>query len=131
MARRIALACLGVVAASAAGADTLSDCSQARNPQLRLRACSEVIAGPSYSTEQKALAYRNRGNARADAGVGAQAVADFTEAIHLGEAAGYAGRGRAKLGMQEIEGAIADYNEAVRSRREMRLITQPGATRTS
>jgi Flp pilus assembly protein TadD len=97
-------------------ADTLSDCSQNRNSALRLHACTDVIAGAGYSVDQKALAYRNRGNARSDAGAGGQAVADFSEAIRLqsNEPAGYAGRGRARLIVRDVDGAIADYSEAIR-----------------
>ena len=76
--RRFALTYLVVtVAASSAFADTLADCAQVRDAGLRLRACSEIIDGPSYGTADKALAYRNRGNARADAGANAQALPDF------------------------------------------------------
>ena len=116
MLRRIGLACLAIVVAKGAIADTLADCSQGRNAELRLRACSEVIASPAYGSDDKALAYRNCGNARADAGAAARAVADFTEAIKLrpSETASYAGRGRARLTLGDITGAIADYSEALR-----------------
>ena len=105
-----------ILGTGSAVADSLSDCTQARNSELRLRACSDIVWGPSYTAEEKALAYRNRGNVRADAGAGPQAVADFTEAIRLrpADAANYAGRGRARLAVQELEGAIADYSEALR-----------------
>ena len=117
MMARLGLACLAlVVGAGAAYADVLADCSQNRNPELRLRACSAVILGPGYSPDEKALAYRNRGNARADAGANAQAVIDFSEAIRLRpkDVAGYGGRGRVKLALQDLDGAIADYSEALR-----------------
>jgi len=73
------------------------------------------LARPS-APDQKAAAYRNRGNARADAGALAQALADFGAAVRLqpGEAASYAGRGRARLALQDLDGAIADYGEALR-----------------
>lgn len=117
MVRRIGLGCL-VVAVTASGsiADTLADCTQGRNSDIRLRACSEIVASPAYGSDQKALAYRNRGNARADAGAAAQAVADFNEAIRLRpeDASGHAGRGRARLALGDIAGTIADYGEAAR-----------------
>ena len=99
-----------------ARADSLEDCGQARNTDLRLRACSEVIAGARFNADDKARAYRNRGNLRADAGAGAQAVADFNEAVRLNpnEVAGYAGRARARLATQDLDGAIADYSDALR-----------------
>jgi tetratricopeptide (TPR) repeat protein len=116
MVRRIGLACLTVVAAGGAFANTLADCSQGRNSNLRLRACSEVIASPVYSADDRALAYRNRGNARADAGAAAQAVADFNEAITLrpNDGSSYAGRARARLALRDVAGTVADYSEALR-----------------
>ena len=117
MLRRIGLACLVAVAAvSGARADPLADCSQGRNSELRLRACSEVISSPTYGSDGKAVAYRNRGNARADAGAATEAVADFSEAIKLrpNDASSFAGRGRAKLTLGDVSGAIADYTEAIR-----------------
>jgi len=61
--RGIGLACLLLVCgAGPASADALADCNQGRNAELRLRACSQIIAGADYSPEQKAVAYRNRGN---------------------------------------------------------------------
>jgi tetratricopeptide (TPR) repeat protein len=115
--KRIGLACLVVsAAASGAIADTLADCSQGRNSDVRLRACSDIIAAPAYGPNEKALAYRNRGNARADAGASAQAVADFNEAIRLrpNDASGYAGRARAQLALRNVAAAIDDYDAALR-----------------
>jgi tetratricopeptide (TPR) repeat protein len=121
MMRRVGLACL-VIAAAASGAvaDTIADCTLGRNSDVRLRACSEIISSPTHGPEDKALAYRNRGNARADAGAASQAVADFNEAIRLrpDDASGYAGRGRARLALGDSAGAVADYGEAVRLKPE-------------
>ena len=115
--RRIALASLAVaVAASQAMADPLADCSRGRNAEVRWRACSEVIASSAFGSDDKAVAYLNRGNARADAGAAAEAIADFSETIKLRpkDAASHAGRGRARLTLGDISGAIADYSEALR-----------------
>jgi tetratricopeptide (TPR) repeat protein len=117
MGARIVLAgCCLCVTAHAALAESLADCSQARNAELRLRACSEIIASTAATPEDKALAYRNRGNARADAGANEQAMGDFNQAIVLrpGDTANYAGRARAKLGLRDLPGATADYSEAIR-----------------
>ena len=117
VARRLGLSSFVLlVGLGSARADSLADCSQARNADLRLRACSEVISGARYSSDDKARAYRNRGNLRADAGAAAQAVEDFNEAIRLNpnEVAGYAGRARARLAVQDLDGAIADYGDALR-----------------
>jgi tetratricopeptide (TPR) repeat protein len=115
--RRIALASVAVaVAASQAMADPLADCSRGRNAEVRLRACSEVIASSAFGPDDKAVAYRNRGNARADAGAAPQAIADFSEAIKLrpNDAASHAGLARAKVSLGDISGAVADYSEALR-----------------
>ena len=117
VARRLGFASVVLlVGLGSARADSLADCSQARNADIRLRACSEVISGARYSSDDKARAYRNRGNLRADAGAAAQAVADFNEAIRLNpnEVAGYAGRARARFAVQDLDGAIADYGDALR-----------------
>jgi tetratricopeptide (TPR) repeat protein len=97
-------------------ADSVADCNQVRDPRLRLLACSEVIAGSSYSTNEKAVAYRNRGNARADAGANVEALADFNETVSLrpDDAAGLAGRARVRLALRDFDGAVADYSEALR-----------------
>jgi tetratricopeptide (TPR) repeat protein len=104
------------VAASQVAANPLADCSRGRNAEVRLRACSQVIAGSAFGPDDKAVAYRNRGNARADAGAAAEAIADFTESIKLrpNDAASHADRGRARLTLGDIPGAIADYSEGLR-----------------
>ena len=116
MLRKLGFAYLAIATATGASADTLADCGQGRNAELRLRACSEVIAGSSYTVDDRLLAYRNRGHARADAGASAEAVVDFSEAIKLrpNDASSHAGRGRAKLALGDATGAIADYDEALR-----------------
>ena len=105
--------CLG---AGVAVADPVSDCSHGSNSSVRLRACTEVIGGAAYGADEKAIAYRNRGNARADAGANVQAAGDFGEVIRLrpNDPAGYAGRGRTRLALRDFDGAIADYGEALR-----------------
>ena len=58
MLRQVVLACfIATTASGPARATSLDDCSQNRSQEVRLRACSEIIAG------QKALAFRNRCNA--------------------------------------------------------------------
>ena len=114
---RLAIAWVALsLGTGAAVADPLSDCGQGRSSDVRMRACTEVINGAAYGPDQKAIAYRNRGNARADAGSSAQAVADLSEAIRLrpSDPASHAGRGRARLAVRDVEGAIADYGEALR-----------------
>jgi Flp pilus assembly protein TadD len=114
--QRVGGTCLALaIATGAAQADVIADCNQVREPKLRLRACSDIISG-SYAAGEKAIAYRNRGSARADAGAGEQALGDFTEAIRLrpDEVAGYVGRAPVRLALRDLDGAIADYSEALR-----------------
>ena len=112
-----AVLCLCIlVATTAVSADVFSDCGQSHDGPVQLHACSEIIAGTGYNADHKASAYRNRGNARVEAGALPHALADFAEAVRLqpAEASSYAGRGRVRLALQDLDGAIADYNEALR-----------------
>ena len=105
-----------VASGGAAWADAIEDCAQARNLEMRVKACTQVISGPDFSGEQKAMAYRNRGLARVDAGARDPAIADLGEAIRLnaGDAAAYAGRANARLAKGETDAAIADLTAALR-----------------
>jgi len=96
-------------------AETADGCRQARDPQLRLQACSQIIADPSASIEAKATAFRNRGMTRADAGVGDLAIADFNDALALNpnDATTLSSRGHARLTRGDNVGAIADFSAAI------------------
>lgn len=113
---RIAIACLFIVVPQRASADPLGDCTHGKNAEFRLRACSEVISSSAYGSKERALAYRNRGIARVDAGAAAQAVDDLSKAIELrpDDAFSYAGRGRARVALRDLAGALSDYSEALR-----------------
>lgn len=111
-----ALACVlfwGV--AQQAQAETADDCRQGRNSQLRLQACSQIIASTDTSPEAKASAFRNRGMARADAGAADLAIADFTDALALNpnDATTLSSRGHARLTRGDADGAIADFSAAI------------------
>lgn len=102
--------------ATGARAEPVADCRQGRDPALRLAACSAVIAGASFSLDEKAAAYRHRGNARLDAGALAEAIADLGDAIRLKPAdwSAYLIRAQALVRTRDTAGAIADYGEAIR-----------------
>ena len=113
---KFAIAFLCVVASfESAVADRIDDCHGERGPDVRLAACTEIITGLSFSADVKALAYRNRGDVRSQAGAFGQAVADFSAAIRLrtDDALAFAGRGWA-LSTRDLTGAIRDYDEAIR-----------------
>lgn len=117
------LAIIGLILAATsrvAIADAVHDCSQDLRPKVSseasLRACTEIIMNPSFGSDEKALAYRYRGDARTNAGAVREAIADFNESIRLkkNNADAFADRGRAKFAARNVAGAIADYSEAIR-----------------
>lgn len=97
-------------------ADTIADCSQGIDNELRIEACTEVIERLDKPPDELARAYRNRGSAYSVIGSQEKAIADFTEAIRLkGDyAIAFGDRGQAKLAKGEFHGAIADYSDAIR-----------------
>jgi tetratricopeptide (TPR) repeat protein len=101
-----------------ARADALGDCIRASDPAARILACSEVIAGTAHSLSEKAVAYRNRGRARGQAGALDAAMADLNEAVKLNptDNQAFTYRALARTGQGDIDGAIADYSEVIRLR---------------
>jgi len=97
-------------------ADVIDDCRSARSAEIQLSACSEIIASAAYSPTDKAMAFRNRGRARSDAGALDLALADLSEAIWLNPSEGplYITRGLVRVRLNDLVGAIADYSEAIR-----------------
>jgi tetratricopeptide (TPR) repeat protein len=97
-------------------ADVLEDCRSARSAEIQLSACSEIIASAASSPTDKAMAFRNRGRARSDAGALDLALADLSEAIRLNPTEGplYITRGLVRVRLNDLVGAIADYSEAIR-----------------
>ncbi len=116
MLRRTSLAAilLGLMA-GAAVADVFDDCRRPPRGVSRLAACGEVVKGTAFSSEQKAAAYRYRGDARLAAGALADAIADFTEALKIAPtmAPALAGRGQGYLLSGAYDQAIADYSAAI------------------
>ena len=107
-----------VVIASVARADALGDCTRANDPAARILACSEVIAGTTHSAAEKAVAYRNRGRARGQAGALDTAIEDLNEAVKLApmDNQAFTYRALARTGRGDVDGAIADYSEVIRLR---------------
>jgi tetratricopeptide (TPR) repeat protein len=97
-------------------ADTESDCRLSRDPAISIRACTEIIDSTSYSAEQRADAFRRRGNARASAGALDDALHDFDAAIGLrsNDARTFAARAEIRLSRGDSGGALADLANAVR-----------------
>lgn len=107
-----------LVFTATAQADALDDCSRASDPAARVLACSEVIGGTAYSLAGKAIAYRNRGRTRGQAGALDAAIADLSEAVKLNPAdnQAFTYRALARTGLGDVDGAIADYGEVIRLR---------------
>ena len=109
-----------VLGATTALADSIADCNQARKPELRIMACSELIARAGklkrQDREEIALIYRRRGSAYLATGEPGEAMADFSEAIRFkpGYALAYYERGQAALALQNRDQAMADYGTALR-----------------
>lgn len=111
-----ALLGIALVLADAARADAISDCGQSRNLTARVAACTEIVSGAGFSSGQKALAYRNRGLARADAGAHDQAILDLNEALRLDpdDAVAFDTRAHSRLAKGATDQAIADFSSAMR-----------------
>lgn len=105
----VALGCQAVAA------DPLAECRQRRDVASKVKACSEIIDGPSYAIELKAEAFRNRGNTRLAAGALADAENDLDAAIMLApdDEQARASRGEVRLSRGNVNGAIADFDRAI------------------
>ncbi len=97
-------------------ADVETDCRQNRNFAVRLHACTKLIDDPSTSSAQKALAYRNRGRIRVDAGAHQEALTDLNAAIRLkpDDALAFANRAHVRLALGEHKSAVVDLTKAIR-----------------
>lgn len=111
--------CLSMVDVDpATAAETFDDCRLAASAERRLAACTAVIGSPNAAAEQKAVAYRNRGRVRTEAGAFDQAMDDLTEAIRLapGDLQAYLYRAQARTARGDLDRAIGDYGEVIRLR---------------
>ena len=69
MKHRAAIAILlFAVPVQTAAADLIGECRGHSWPDVQLRACTEIIMSPGFGLDARALAYRNRGDARTNAG---------------------------------------------------------------
>jgi tetratricopeptide (TPR) repeat protein len=113
---KVALGCMILaLVGRAANASTLDDCLQGSQAATRIPACTEIINNANYSVDEKATAYRSRGQAHADAGADRMALDDFNSSIGLrnDNAASFAGRARAEFALRNFNAAIADFGQAI------------------
>jgi tetratricopeptide (TPR) repeat protein len=100
----------------AARADAIADCKTARSGEMRIAACSTVIAAKAVDASVRAEALRRRAAAYAERAANREAEADFTEAVALEPGAGSAltGRANVRLALGNPDGAVADLTDALR-----------------
>ena len=99
-----------VLASGSALADDGRDCSQNKNPEIRIKGCSEIIRrNPADAT-----AHLNRAAAYELSGDIDRAIADFTKAIELApdNSAAYNNRGRAYARKGDYTRSVADVLKA-------------------
>jgi tetratricopeptide (TPR) repeat protein len=91
-------------------ADDAQDCFQQKDPQLRIKGCSEII----QRDPNDATAYHNRAVAYGLAGVIDYAIADYTKVIEItpDNASAYDNRGRAYASKGDYTNAVADVTKA-------------------
>jgi len=119
-----AVTCLAAVASAfvfaaacvAAVTSAVDNCVPSSPSTIIMHACTEVIKSSSFASDQKALAYKYRGDVRLQAGAVQLAIADFNESILLKkeDARTFADRGSARFIGGDRAGSIADYSEAIR-----------------
>ncbi len=99
-----------------AKADAMADCRAGSSAESRLVGCTAIIDGAQSTADQKALAYRNRGRVRVEAGALDMAMADLGHALRLNSAdsQAYLYRAQVKISLADTAGAIADFSEAIR-----------------
>ncbi len=86
-------------------------CASGTNPEIRIKACTDVIRGDASA----AWAYNNRGAGHHVLGNSEQALADYTQAIALAPDYGLAYRNRGLLweALGDADAAYADYTAAI------------------
>ncbi len=110
------LAVLFVVPCGDAMAGADQDCLTLRDKAARILACTQVIEGAPFNSQQKALAFRERGRARLEAGALGDALGDLNEALRVlaDDAVGLAARGQAHLLRNDGKRALADFDAALK-----------------
>jgi tetratricopeptide (TPR) repeat protein len=83
---------------------------------VQIEVCTAIIETPEQPARNRAVAYKNRGNAWDAKGHGDRAIDDYSEAIRLDPDFGiaYSNRGRVWMNVLELDRAIADFDEAIR-----------------
>jgi len=109
-------ALLTALTVNVAIANLSEQCSNSIDSETKLRACNEIIGSSVFDSNERAIAYQNRGDVRSNAGAFGAAIADYSQSLLLkpGLVTALAGRGLAKSSAGDLPGATADYDEAIR-----------------
>jgi tetratricopeptide (TPR) repeat protein len=107
---RLLLTIIALGLAASAVFASEQDCFQARDHQLRIQGCSQII----QRDPNDATAYHNRAFARGLAGDIDNAIADYSKVIEIApeNASAYVNRGRAYASKGEYTHAVADQTRA-------------------
>ena len=111
MSRLLALTVIAIVSVSApVVASDEQDCFQNKEPQLRIKGCSQII----QRDPNNATAYHNRAVAYGLTGDIDHAIADYSKTIEIrpDNAAAYENRGRAYASKGDYTHALADVTKA-------------------
>jgi tetratricopeptide (TPR) repeat protein len=104
------------LSATGAWADRHSDCAQGKDPDHRIRGCTQIIErGEKETRKNRVIAYNKRGIAYYMKGEFDRAIADYTKVIALDpkNAKAYYNRGLAYHEKGEVDRAIANYTKAI------------------
>jgi tetratricopeptide (TPR) repeat protein len=111
MLRALAVTLWTLTGATAGFANTAQDCSKAKDPDLKIKACTTIIDGSG----NLAWPYYSRGNAHRAKNDYERAIADYTKAVELnpkdhnvyrGRALAYFNSGKAVEGLQDAEKSL-------------------------
>jgi tetratricopeptide (TPR) repeat protein len=123
MRRAVMWAIYFVVAMTAAHADdpafSLGGCTGEKGVpwQQQIAICSALIQSGGGSEVERALAFKNRGDAYVQLDDGDKALADYSEAVRLDpkSAPAYLSRGNLYIDREDPDRAIADYDSAIQN----------------
>lgn len=104
------------IAVHPAHADVIANCKTAKSGDMRIAACSEIIASKTVDSAVRAEALRRRAAAYAERAANREAEADYTEALRLEPAvtSSLTGRANVRLALGDEDGAISDLTDAMR-----------------
>jgi tetratricopeptide (TPR) repeat protein len=118
--RRTALALVAIAAfATPAQSQQLSQawawCRSGKSLDLAVKGCTTIIQSRKETSENRAVAYSNRGNVWLDKKDYDRAIADYNEAIRINPSYAYAfaNRGLMWLRKKEYDRALADLDQAI------------------